>query len=217
MQPLILPLQPTQERPWRPMTDEEWRWIAFFLDHQHGRPRLGRPPRNLRVVWDGIFWIACSTRPWIDMPAEFGRPDTAHSALIYAARKHWLDGMLLAVSRHPFARPEMAEMEWPVCRAFRRASRQLPLSSLMLARDLGLASALYCDPALIPPSTGHLSLDPPDAVARLPRLPRRVLRGLPPHWQTPMALAPLPQRKGTPIERRASQTVARPVRRLVKR
>jgi transposase len=155
------------------MTDAEWHALAAHL------PTRGRPPRDRRATWDAVFWVACSTLPWAALPPELGRPDTTHSALLYAARTGLLDTLLIAASRHPFADPAMESLEWRVCCAVRRASRQLRPETLMLARDLGLASALYCPPESVPRlAPREAAAAPPRPVRlRLPRIPRRVLRG----------------------------------------
>ena len=193
------------------MTDEEWALLEPFVTY-----RRGRPPLDPRRTWDGIFWVACSVQPWATMPPEFGRPDTAHSTLIYAARKDVLRHLLLLVSRHPFAREDMECLEWRIARAYRRASRQLGAAGVIAARDLGMASALPCEPEEIPPPVTTFSMPQPDRAPRLPRIPRRVLRGLPAHPQTPPHLAPLPPRRpGQP--RRDEQAHSRPVRKAIRR
>ncbi|HEV7264809.1 MAG TPA: hypothetical protein VGN83_07815 [Falsiroseomonas sp.] len=138
---------------------------------------------------------------------------TAHSTLIHAARIGVLDRLLIGVSRHAFATEELAPLEWRIVRAVRRASRQLDPSTLYLARDLGLVSALYCAPEDLP------AFDPPDAapravpprasgLTRLPYIPRRVLRGL----EAPRGIARAPRAapmERPPAPRRASQQVGR--------
>lgn len=54
----------------RPVSDAEWRFMEPFVIETPRRP--GRPPRNHRLVIDGIFWIACTGAPWRSLPDEFG-------------------------------------------------------------------------------------------------------------------------------------------------
>jgi transposase len=160
--------------------------------------RRGRPPRDPRGTWDGIFWIACSDLPWAALPAAFGHYRTVHSALIHAGRTGVLDRLLIGVSRHPFADVGLAPLEWRVLRAVRRASRQLRPSTLYLARDLGLVAALYCAPEALPGfgPPGPRAV-PPRALglSRLPYIPRRVLRGL----EAPRGVSREP--RAAPVER----------------
>jgi transposase len=128
------------------MTDAEWTALSLHL--RRGGP--GRPARDARRIWDGIFWVACSRGPWRDMPAEFGKPDTAHRALRRAAEARHLHGMLLGVSDHPLmAGGALRGLEWFIVRAFRRAFRIAP-HAIAYARRLGLADALPAPPCWLP-------------------------------------------------------------------
>jgi transposase len=128
------------------MSDAEWVALSACL-RRSGR---GRPPADARRAWDGIFWIACSKGPWRDLPAEFGRPDTAHRTLRRAAASAALHRMLLRVSDHPlFAHDALRGIEWFIVRAYRRAFRITPFA-IAYARRLGLASALPCEPCWLP-------------------------------------------------------------------
>jgi len=50
------------------MSDEEW----ACLSHSDGSPApCGRPPRDHRLVLDGIFWIARTGAQWRDLPRTF--------------------------------------------------------------------------------------------------------------------------------------------------
>jgi transposase len=155
---------------WRPMTDAEWAALSRCLRRGSGAPR-GRRPADARGTWDGIFWVACSKGPWRDMPACFGRPDTAHRTLRRAAAAQRLHGMLLLVSDHPIAAlGGLRAIEWFIVRTFRRAFRVTPFA-IAYARRLGLASALPCDPFWLPKP--HLS-ETIDAFCK-------IMRALTPH------------------------------------
>ncbi len=139
-------LRHTPRQSWRPMTDAEWDALRACL-RQGGR---GRPSADARRTWDGIFWIACSRAPWRDLPAQFGKPDTAHRALRRAAAAQHLHGMLIAVSPHRLMRDSgLHRIAWFIVRAFRRAFRVAP-HAIALARRLGLADALPADPLFLP-------------------------------------------------------------------
>lgn len=146
-----LPWRQTQPKPWRPMTDAEWASLSACLRHSGA----GRPARDARRTWDGIFWIACSKGPWRDLPAEFGRPDSVHRALRRAALARQLHRMLLRVAEHPLMRGDpLRGIAWFVERAFRRAFRVAP-GAIAYARHLGLAAALPAAPCWLPKP--HLS------------------------------------------------------------
>jgi len=205
----MLRLHQTPPHPWSPLTDAEWAILEPYVRPQ--KPKTGRPARDRRATWDAIFWVACSDKPWVALPPELGRPDTTHSALIYAARNGILSYMLVQVSRHPLADPAMAPFEYRICAAYRRAARQLTPAMLELARNLGMATALpfhaeslpLPDPQGLPPG--------PNGVPVTPRIPRRALRGLPPPRlpKRPSArtLPPpvlLPVAKSLPVARRSA-------------
>jgi hypothetical protein len=117
----------------------------------------------------------------------------------------------MAVSWHPLANPAMASLEYRVCAAYRRASRQLTPDMLELARNLGMASALPFHAESLPlPDQPHLPPGP-NGVPITPRIPRRALRGLPPPRlpKRPSArtLPPpvlLPIAKALPVARRGA-------------
>jgi transposase len=51
------------------LTDDQWRRIVPFLPF-HAGP--GRPPKDHRLVIDGIVWILKTGAPWRDLPDRFG-------------------------------------------------------------------------------------------------------------------------------------------------
>jgi transposase len=152
------------------MTDAEWAAFAPLIRPAHN---LGRPPADRRRTWDAIFWIACSRLPWRCLPDALGKADTAHRTLRRAAHEGLLDRLLLAVSRHPLATEGLAGLEWRIARAWRRAVRLMAMGSLLLAKNLGMASALPAATCHIPDPTlsgiiTRLSRDFLDALPRGP-------------------------------------------------
>jgi transposase len=53
------------------MSDEEWAFFEPFVMATGGKS--GRPPKNHRLVLDGIFWIARTGAGWRDLPEYFGK------------------------------------------------------------------------------------------------------------------------------------------------
>ncbi|WP_276617697.1 transposase [Streptomyces coryli] len=51
------------------MTDEQWLRLEALLPQQ---PKPGRPPRDRRPVFDGIWWRARTGSPWRDVPERCG-------------------------------------------------------------------------------------------------------------------------------------------------
>lgn len=53
------------------MSDEEWGFFQPFVIERG--PKRGRPPRDHRLVLDGVFWIARTGAQWRDLPDYFGK------------------------------------------------------------------------------------------------------------------------------------------------
>jgi transposase len=142
-------------KPWRPMTDAEWAELRVWLPHgDPDRPHQGpgRPPKNLRRTVDAIFWVACSKGPWKDLPAELGKPGTAHQTLSRWARAGVLEPLLVKVA-HPEAQGSITlrGLGYWLARAFRRMARIVSTAALSLVKSLlGLVDAWPANPLLLP-------------------------------------------------------------------
>jgi transposase len=51
------------------LTDEQWEFLKEFLPQ---KAATGRPPSNLRMIVNGVFWILRSGAPWRDLPRRYG-------------------------------------------------------------------------------------------------------------------------------------------------
>jgi transposase len=51
------------------LTDEQWNLIADVFPPP---ANTGRPPKDRRLVVDGILWILRTGAPWRDLPEEYG-------------------------------------------------------------------------------------------------------------------------------------------------
>jgi transposase len=142
-------------KPWRPLTDAEWAALRVWLPHgdpdkPHQGP--GRPPKDLRRTVNAIFWVACSKGPWKELPAELGKPGTAHRTLSRWARAGVLEPLLVKVA-HPAAEgsPALRALGYWLARAFRRMARIVSTAALGLVRDvLGLVDAWPKSPLILP-------------------------------------------------------------------
>jgi transposase len=54
----------------RELTDAQWAKLAPPLPPQ--RPRMGRPPKDHRLIVEAIVWLDRTGAPWRDLPAEYG-------------------------------------------------------------------------------------------------------------------------------------------------
>jgi transposase len=156
----------TPAHPWQPLSDAEYATLGAFLPPTEGPGRRGRRPADRRRTLDAIFWVACSQGPWKELPAELGRPDSAHRQLRRWARAGVLDRLLFAAAgagprggdrrRRPrspaerLLRAGLAALEYRLRRAWRRMARLASVASLLLAKRLGLWTALPCAPWFLP-------------------------------------------------------------------
>ena len=58
------------------LTDEQWSLVEPCLSRR--RAQTGRPPRDPRLMLDGIFWILGTGAPWRDLPERFGPWQTVY-------------------------------------------------------------------------------------------------------------------------------------------
>lgn len=58
------------------LTDEQWVVVDPLVPRSTAR--TGRPPRDRRLMLDGIFWILATGAPWRDLPERFGPWQTVY-------------------------------------------------------------------------------------------------------------------------------------------
>ncbi len=138
----------TPPHPWAPMTEAEWLLLRPMLPGVTNGG-AGRPMPHARARLDAIFRAVTLKKPdgtrapWTDLPAEFGRAATVARLFRRWAREGLWERMLCLVSDQAGRpTPLILGLRWRVCCAFRRAWRLMGLRSLVLARRLGLYSAL---------------------------------------------------------------------------
>jgi len=75
------------------LTDPEWELVRPLL--QPRTATTGRPPKDPRVMLNGIFWVLRTGAPWRDLPERFGPWQT-----VYDHFSHWRrDGVFERILR----------------------------------------------------------------------------------------------------------------------
>jgi hypothetical protein len=67
--PILLPLRQGE------LTDAAWARVQPLLPPQ--KPATGRPRHDHRTVLSGILWVLRTASPWREMPATYGKANTA--------------------------------------------------------------------------------------------------------------------------------------------
>ena len=147
----------TPSRPWAPLSQAELTALAPYF----AQKGAGRPIFDIRARLDAIFWVVTSPHPWRCLPTEMGPADTAHRQFRRWAHAGIWSRLLQAVAQ-PKAPPALKALEHWICRAYRRALRILKLPGIVLARRLGMASAVNAPFWLLP--------DPDLSESLLPRI-----------------------------------------------
>jgi transposase len=76
------------------LSDAQWAKLAPLLPPQ--RPRMGRPPKDHRLIMEAIVWLCRTGAPWRDLPANFG-PWATVAGRFYRWRRQGVWDRLLAI------------------------------------------------------------------------------------------------------------------------
>lgn len=77
------------------LTDEQWALISPLLPKRTAR--TGRPPKDLRLMLNGILWILHTGAPWRDLPERFGPWQTVYDHFSRWQRKGVFERLLAAL------------------------------------------------------------------------------------------------------------------------
>jgi transposase len=58
------------------LTDEQWDFISSSIPRS--KARTGRPPKDPRLMLNGILWVLGTGAPWRDLPERFGPFQSVH-------------------------------------------------------------------------------------------------------------------------------------------
>lgn len=165
---------------WRGLTEAEKRFCWPVLEalclHERGRPAAVDVLTRLEACLEA----ACSGVPWRRVEVAGMRGDTVHRCFRrWAARGVWMALAARLGAVEAAERGRWAALEYFVCRAYRRAWRVQGLRGIVLARLLGLRSALRapmgCLPDPVLSARFHRRFLLP-GVELLPRMPWPVAR-----------------------------------------
>jgi transposase len=149
----------------RELTDAQWAKLAPLLLPQ--RPRMGRPPKDHRLIVEAIVWLDRTGAPWRDLPSQFGPWETVASRFYRWRRQGIWDRVLAALQADTDAR---GELDWllhfvdgSVVRAHQHAAgaRRRPatadldtggLWSILTSRAIGIGRRWAAAAAATPPS-----------------------------------------------------------------
>jgi transposase len=141
----MYPRRYSTPRPWQALTPEELNALIPFVTRQGA----GRPIFDIRARLDAVFWVVTSPHPWRCLPPEMGPADTAARQFRRWAHAGIWTRLLKAIAA-PDCPPALKRLEHWICRAYRRALRILKLAGIVLARRLGLCSAVNAPFEMLP-------------------------------------------------------------------
>ena len=114
----------------RPISDAEWNLMESFVIENPRRP--GRPPRNHRLVVDGIFWIACTGEPWRNLPEEYGNWGSVYRQFLRWTKGGLWEALLEAIENsraqsHPDVIDVFADIDRDTMTAFIKQAQLVAL------------------------------------------------------------------------------------------
>lgn len=101
------------------LTDGQWETLRPLLPPN--KPS-GRPPKDHRLVLDGILWVLHTGAPWRDLPDRFGPWQSVyHRFNLYRRQGIWA-GILERLQRHAELDHSQWNIDGTVVRAHRAAA-----------------------------------------------------------------------------------------------
>jgi Transposase and inactivated derivatives len=84
------------------MTDEQWEQIKDLIP----KAKTGRPPKDNRLMFNALLWMARSGAGWEDLPERYGSWKTAYSRFC----KWRDDGTLQTIFKALNSEPDMENL-----------------------------------------------------------------------------------------------------------
>lgn len=73
------------------LSDDEWNLIQDLFPPPK---KMGRPRRDDRTLFNGVFWILCSGAAWRDLPERYGPWQTAFDRFCKWKQDGTFDGIV---------------------------------------------------------------------------------------------------------------------------
>jgi transposase len=103
------------------LSDEQWELIKPILPQRIAT--TGRPPRDTRVMLDGMMWILRTGAPWRDLPERFGPWQTVYHYFSLWRKEGLFDQILEALQIRLDAQGRIDWDLWCIDGSSIRASR----------------------------------------------------------------------------------------------
>lgn len=103
------------------LTDDQWELIADLVMVE--RKPVGRPPKDRRVILNGIFWILRTGAAWRDLPERFGKWQTVYDHFNNWSKDGTFDAILHRLQQGVLDAEQIDEDLWCVDGTIIRAAR----------------------------------------------------------------------------------------------
>jgi len=103
------------------LTDDQWELIADLVTVK--RKPVGRPPKDRRVILNGIFWILRTGAAWRDLPERFGKWQTVYDHFNNWSKDGTFDAILRRLQQGVLDAEQIDEDLWCIDGTIIRAAR----------------------------------------------------------------------------------------------
>src|SRR4051794_1906253 len=128
------------------LTDEQWTLVEPHVPRS--KARTGRPPRDARLMLNGIFWVLSTGAPWRDLPERFGPWQTVYDHFAKWRRNGVLASILEALQIKLDERGLIDWELWCVDGASVRATRAAAGAEKKVSRGIPMSRRITHWPAV---------------------------------------------------------------------
>ena len=90
------------------LTDQQWERLEPLLPR---REKTGRPPKDHRLVINGILWVLRTGAPWRDLPERYGPWQTVYSCFYRWQMQRICDQIFAAAQERADA---AGDLDWDI-------------------------------------------------------------------------------------------------------
>ena len=102
------------------LCDESWSTVEPFFDRK--KKSRGRPPKDRRLILEGVIWMLRTGSPWRDLPTEFGPFQTVYHCFREWERDGTIENVFNALLANGHIDNEIWSIDGTVIRAHRCAA-----------------------------------------------------------------------------------------------